>query len=148
MIRSDRYVKTSASCTALKVVGWDPKTRTLEWIDSNGNPQKVVGISIIKYRTVYISQVINRSGDIVTCDNQSPRCGLMWVVQIVDGNAWMYYCDSTVEKVSGATIPKHEISDDMAVIAATSLSQNGLYDSADQSFAYYMNESVVTQHLI
>jgi len=147
--RSNRYVKTSASCTALKAK-WDSDTSTLEWTDPDRTPRKAVGIPLSAGLTVYISTV-TETGDILLCDNKNPRCGWMGVVQIVDlkdFSAWLYYCDSTVEAVTGATIPQHNISDNMAVIASTSLSQSVLYDENAQSFAYYMNKSVVSQHII
>lgn len=73
-----------------------------------------------------------------------PRCGWVAVAQLVSltdfRNAWLYNCHSTVHEVTGGTLPEHEIQDQQAKIAATSLSQSGVFDSNGRSFAYYANK--------
>lgn len=146
MLRSDRYIKTSARCTSLKINHWDPDTKTLNYTESDRTNQSI-SIFVVADRTVYLSGLDEKNLAPEICATElpelrNPRCGWMGVVQIIPDNmtnSWLYDCHSTVEEVSGAKIPEHQVSDKTALIAATSLSQSSLFDEYGQMYGYYMN---------
>ena len=79
--------------------------------------------------TTYFSSVKGawESFDIVSC---GPRCGLINVTQIWNTgdlhqgyNPYLYLCQSTVHEVQGAVIQEEKLTNEKALVAATSLSQ-------------------------
>ncbi|KAF8475080.1 hypothetical protein BDZ91DRAFT_290772 [Kalaharituber pfeilii] len=137
ILRSDRYVTTSASCRALRIQQFDESTSTLVYIEDDGSLQKVTPIYLRNGSTTYMSSM-REDYSIYDCGS---RCGWLAVMEVVSltdfSDAWLYDCNSTVHEVEGAYLPEHEISDHMAVIAATSLTQSGIIDESGRSFAYY-----------
>lgn len=141
MTRTNRYIKASATCEAFRILQYD-LTNTSDIVYSHGDgttatiPELLVGNG-----TTYISQVndvYDYSSGLFTCGN---RCGELTITQIEDVNAlrdpWLYICQSTVHEVEGATLPEESIADEMAVIAATSMSQSGYSDYLGGLYGHY-----------
>ena len=74
--------------------------------------------------TVYFSWV-NSLGErnIVNC---GPGCARMIVLKFAENdtlNPWLYTCQSTVHEVKGAVLQEEKLAENVALFAATSLSQ-------------------------
>ena len=91
--------------------------------------------------TTYISlvkEIYNYSSNFFDC---GPRCSGLVVTQIQNitdlHNAWVYLCHSEVYEVVGARLLEEELSNEMAQIAASSLSHSGFTDHLRRSYGYY-----------
>ena len=135
MTRSDRYIDTSATCKAFKILNYAINTDVLEGPFSTPKVQYVLEdfsltnqLPLPYTGTTYYSAVKQSNWidfDIVNC---GPRCGLINVTQIPDidhleDNAWFYSCQSTVGEVQGADHQEQKVPNKQALFAATSLSQ-------------------------
>ena len=135
MTRSGRYIDTSATCEAFKILNYTINTDVLEGPFSAPKIQYVLEDGSLTNRlplpysgTTYYSAVKGfdwMEYDIVNC---GPRCGLINVTQIPDteyfeDNEWFYSCQSTVGEVQGADHQEQKVPNKQALFAATSLSQ-------------------------
>lgn len=142
MTRSDRYIETSATCEISQVkmdfpyrhppADFTPPppdlTITVELED--GSQVNVTLPNLNPKGSIYISWV-NKLGEhnIVDC---GPGCGRMIVIKFAEDdilNPWLYRCQSTVHEVQGAVLHEEKLGDNVALLAATSLSRG--FDSFD-----------------
>ena len=146
MTRSDRYIETTATCDAFLIQNISDYNDSFYGVDytlGDGSLATFL-LSTIYSGATYYSQVKDADWERYDIVNCGPRCGLMNVTQVRNGSdltqgddPYLYLCQSTVHEVQGADIPEEEISNEIALMAATSLSQGTEGDEFGTSYSAY-----------
>ena len=149
MTRSDRYIETTATCEAFliqNITGPDPASHLygIEYALGDGSPA-TLPLSWVYYGTTYYSSVKDADWvryEIASC---GPRCGLINVTQVSTAadsyqgyDPYLYLCQSTVHEVQGAVIQEEKITNEAALVAATSLSQGTEADGYGTTWNAYI----------
>ncbi|KAF8465502.1 hypothetical protein BDZ91DRAFT_794858 [Kalaharituber pfeilii] len=150
VVKTEFFIRTTATCTAKEIsaLKFDNGQATIFYEEDDGTERFIRDIVVGRISTTYLSHLTSDDITIETCHDQ-PRCGVLIVTQIKEyedvrngAGAWLYLCQSTVHRVSGTStmLPPLEITDDMAITAATSLASSGLENRGSTGlwmYSYY-----------
>jgi len=146
VIRSDRWVYANASCQGYHLIRPEKEDNT-RFHYKRGPNDKVqkIGPALWDATSTYYLAEFTPDADLqpgkfrhcgVKTPN-TPRCAHIYVVQLVPDNnithgvdfsqSMIYICNSEVSKVQKARLPKHELSDDIAFSAGSSLAYSGMW---------------------
>ncbi|KAF8461212.1 hypothetical protein BDZ91DRAFT_379956 [Kalaharituber pfeilii] len=137
-VLSNRFVKTSANCTTRRIQSYNDTTSTLSYYGESDEVQEF-NVVVARTSTTYLSPLDRDGTSLVPCGN--PRCGWLVVAEFKEledyESARLYECWSTVGQMSPATLPEHNIPDNIAIIAATSLAHSGLGTQGPWVLSFY-----------
>ncbi|KAF8461535.1 hypothetical protein BDZ91DRAFT_851028 [Kalaharituber pfeilii] len=148
VVRTDRSVTASANCTTRRVHNFTyDSSQDMSHLYYYAEDDELRSFHLVVGRvsTTYLAPVdpsTNSSSAILECDDDEARYSKLVVAEIGGladlSTMFVYECRTSVRQVTSATLTAHQIPDNIAIIAATSLAHSGATTANLQwMYSYY-----------
>ncbi|RGP71289.1 hypothetical protein FSPOR_3410 [Fusarium sporotrichioides] len=144
IVTSKRKMTISTKCDSYPVIsGGDGSSTEIEYRKNTteGKIQEIVRVQVPF--TAETEQTLFITNTSVTC---GPGCSTVMALETSAKDPWFYSCNTTVGSVTDATIPEHEVSENVRLLASQAIAlqgspANSTFNNTDLQFQVYPAQS-------
>ncbi|KAH7353389.1 hypothetical protein B0T11DRAFT_320410 [Plectosphaerella cucumerina] len=121
-VATDRSINATTTCKSWSVSATDLLTQTVSFSDKSGGGGVTSNISF---------PVVPGTDQTIYVTNTTAPCGIgcsqITALEMSSGSSWLYNCTVIIGTVSNATLPEHEVGDEVRQLAAGGIALQGYF---------------------